>query len=61
MRALTPEQQRVAKLALMTGFYQHQVAAYYDLNQGRTSEFRRSEQFHQVAPAPELPNDFPAH
>jgi hypothetical protein len=61
MRSLTTDQQRVAKLAIMAGYFQHQIAAYYDLNQGRISEFRRSEQFDKVPPAPELPADFPAH
>lgn len=61
MRHLTDEQKRVAKLAMMSGYYQHQIAAYYDLNQGRISEFKRSEQYQKVAPAAELPSDFPAH
>lgn len=61
MRHLTDEQKPVVKLAIMSGYYQHQIAAYYDLNQGRISEFKRSEQFGKVAPAPALPSDFPAH
>lgn len=61
MRSLDAEQQRVAKLALLSGYYQHQIAAYFDLNQGRISEFKRSPYFDTVAPAIELPKDFPAH
>jgi len=61
MRYLTDDQKRVAKLALQSGYFQHQIAAYYDLNQGRISEFKRSAQFSKVAPATELPADFPAH
>ena len=61
MRTLDINQQRVAKLALLSGYYQHQIAAYFDLNQGRISEFKRSGQFNKVAPAAELPKDFPVH
>lgn len=61
MRYLTDEQKPVVKRAILAGYFQHQIAAYYDLNQGRISEFKRSKQFSEIAPAPALPDDFPAH
>lgn len=57
MSSLTPEQQRIAKLALTKGFYQHQIAAHFGINQGRISEFKRSETYKVVEPALRLPPD----
>lgn len=59
MSGLTLEQQRIAKLALHSGFYQHQVAAHFGINQGRISEFKNSQQFHNVEAARDLPVGFP--
>jgi len=59
MAALTPNQQRIAKLALRLRYYQHTIAAYFGVNQGRVSEFKNSPQFDQVEAATELPAGFP--
>ena len=58
---LTPEQQRITKLALHQHYYQHQIAAHFGINQGRISEFKNSPLFERVEPAPELPSGFPHH
>lgn len=60
MTALTPHQQRVAKLALRLSYYQHTIAAFFGVNQGRISEFKNSTRFHAVPPADELPKGFPS-
>ena len=60
MAALTPDQQRIAKLALKFGYYQHQIAAFFGINQGRVSEFKNSEAFRTIEPALELPPGFNA-
>lgn len=59
MTALTPNQQRIAKLALRLRYYQHTIAAYFGVNQGRVSEFKNSPLFEKVEPAQELPPGFP--
>lgn len=59
MSDLSPDQQRIAKLALKHRYYQHHIAAYFGCNQGRISEFKNSVAFEKVEPAPFLPPDFP--
>lgn len=59
MTALTPSQQRIAKLALRLRYYQHTIAAYFGVNQGRVSEFKNSLQFDEIEAASELPAGFP--
>lgn len=59
MTALTPHQLRVAKLALRLRYYQHTIAGYFGINQGRISEFKNSPLFDRVEPASELPSGFP--
>jgi hypothetical protein len=59
MAALTPYQQRIAKLALRLSYYQHTIAAYFGVNQGRISEFKNSAVFPSVQPIEELPHGFP--
>jgi len=59
MSALTPEQQRIAKLALRLRYYQHSIAAYFGINQGRISEFKNSAAYRNIDAAPELPPGFP--
>lgn len=59
MPGLTPHQQRVAKLALHLSYYQHTIAAFFGVNQGRISEFKNSRSFHAVGPAKQLPPGFP--
>ncbi len=59
MTALTPNQMRVAKLALRLRFFQHQIAAYFGCNQGRISEFKNSSMFDRIDAADCLPSGFP--
>jgi len=59
MAALSSNQQRIAKLALRLRYYQHTIAAYFGVNQGRISEFKNSPAFEVVQPVEELPNGFP--
>ncbi|MDF2900347.1 MAG: hypothetical protein K0Q62_406 [Phenylobacterium sp.] len=59
MPSLTPDQRRVAKLALRLRYYQHTIAAYFGINQGRISEFKNSLAYRETEPAPELPLGFP--
>lgn len=59
MSDLTEEQKPVAKLALEMGYWQHEIAAYYSINQGRISEFKNSVEFKKTVSAPGLPSDFP--
>lgn len=59
MSALTHEQQRIAKLALRLRYYQHTIAAFFGINQGRISEFKNSMAYRETEAAPELPPGFP--
>ena len=59
MSYLTEEQKRIAKLALRLRYYQHTIAAYFGINQGRISEFKNSPSYRSVEAAPELPPGFP--
>jgi hypothetical protein len=59
MASLTPDQARIAKLALRLRYYQHTIAAFFGINQGRISEFKNSAAYKAVEPADELPPGFP--
>jgi hypothetical protein len=50
----------VIKRALEAGYYQHIIAGYYSINQGRVSEINRGKRGSTVPPADLLPADFPA-
>ena len=56
---MTAHQMSIAKLALLLGYYQHTVAAYFGFNQGRVSEFKNSPLFRVVPAAHALPAGFP--
>ena len=56
---MTTYQQEIAKLALRLRYYQHTIAGYFGINQGRISEFKNSAFFASVTPAAALPADFP--
>lgn len=60
MSQLTKEQQRIAKLALRLSYFQHTIAAYFGVNQGRISEFKNSAAYRFVDAAQELPRGFPS-
>ena len=49
----------VIKRALMVGYYQHIIAGYYGINQGRISEINRGKRGDHVAASDYLPPDFP--
>jgi predicted XRE-type DNA-binding protein len=55
---MTAEKASIAKLALNKGFYQHQIASLFGMNQGRISEIKTGKLFPQVPPASELPPAF---
>ena len=60
MSGLTMHQMRIAKLALRLRYYQHTIASYFGINQGRISEFKNSPLFRKVPPAGSLPAGFPS-
>lgn len=60
MSSLTPYQMSIVKLALQLRYYQHTIASYFGVNQGRISEFKNSPMFVAIAPAPVLPVGFPS-
>jgi len=60
MSSLTMNQMRIAKLALGLRYYQHTIASYFGVNQGRISEFKNSPMFRKVTAAVRLPVGFPS-
>jgi len=60
MGYIQPADYPLVKLALQLRYYQHTIAAYLGINQGRISEFKNSPLFKLVSPADELPDGFPA-
>ena len=50
---------RLTKRALRERYYQHQIAAFFGINQGRISEFKNSAAYQAVMPVEELPRGFP--
>lgn len=53
------EEAPLVKLALILGYWQHRIAAYLGINQGRISEFKNSPRFAETRAADQLPPDFP--
>lgn len=49
----------VIKLALVKGYMQHVIAAYFRENQGRISEINTGKLFSSAPVADHLPADFP--
>lgn len=56
---LTEDEIAVAKRARLGGYVNHEIAAYFGVNQGRIAEINTGEVGAHVAPAPALPGDFP--
>lgn len=54
---MTPTRAAIAKRLMMSGFYQHQVAAKLGVNQGRISEVNTGKIFPEVPPA--SPDELP--
>jgi hypothetical protein len=56
---MTAKRAAIAKRLMMSGFYQHEVAAKLGVNQGRISEINTGKIFADIPPAQpdELPKD----
>ena len=48
----------IKRLLLMGRFHQHQIAAFFGLNQGRVSEIKSGKKWAHVPPADRLPDGF---
>lgn len=59
MSYIQPKDYGLVKLALQLRYYQHTIAAYLGVNQGRISEFKNSILFKVTLPASALPAGFP--
>jgi len=58
-RKFTASDAAIAKRAINLGYYQHDIAAYFKINQGRISELNTGKLAPYVAPSETLPPDFP--
>lgn len=58
-KSLTREGIAVTKRARMMGYFNHIIAAYYRINQGRIAEVNTGKMGADVPPADCLPPDFP--
>ncbi len=58
-KSLTETVVSIVKLALKKGYMQHDIAAYFGINQGRISEINTGKRGTGILPAPSLPDDFP--
>lgn len=52
---ITADIAAIAKRAMLSGLYQHQIASVLGVNQGRISEIKTGKIFADVSPAPDLP------
>lgn len=50
----------VTKRARLMGYFNHIIAAYYRINQGRIAEVNTGKRGAGIPPAAALPADFPA-
>lgn len=57
--SLTADMIAVIKRARMMGYFNHIIAAYYRINQGRIAEVNTGQRGAGIAPAASLPADFP--
>lgn len=57
---LTTEAIALIKRAIGLGYFQHDIAAYFGLNQGRVSEVNTGKRGAEIRAADQLPPDFPA-
>jgi hypothetical protein len=57
---VTSEMIAVIKRARMMGYFNHIIAAYYRINQGRIAEVNTGKRGAGISPAPTLPADFPS-
>lgn len=56
---LTPEMIAVTKRARLMGYFNHIIASYFRVNQGRIAEVNTGKRGAGIAPADALPDDFP--
>ena len=56
---ITESDAPVVKLALRSGYKQHDIAAYFHDNQGRVSEIKNGQRYSGAPVADHLPPDFP--
>lgn len=59
MKDIPPDDEPWVKLALILGYWQHNIAAFLGINQGRISEFKNSPRFDATPTADHLPPGFP--
>lgn len=59
-QTLTENEVAIAKRARLMGYVNHEIAAYFGVNQGRIAEINTGEVGAYVEPAIDLPVDFPA-
>lgn len=57
---MTTERIAITKRARMLGYFNHVIAAYFGVNQGRIAEVNTGLRGAGVKPADRLPPDFPA-
>lgn len=58
-QTLTEDEIAIAKRARLKGYVNHEIAAYFGVNQGRIAEINTGEVGAHVQPASALPDDFP--
>jgi hypothetical protein len=57
---VTPDMVPVIKLARNQKYNYARIASYYQINQGRIADVMKGRLFPEIAPARELPADFPS-
>lgn len=58
-QTLTESEIAIVKRARLTRYVNHEIAAYFGVNQGRIAEINTGEVGAYVQPAEDLPDDFP--
>lgn len=58
-QTLTEVEIGIAKRARIQGYVNHEIAAYFGVNQGRIAEINTGEVGAHVEPASAMPDDFP--
>jgi hypothetical protein len=58
-QTLTEGEVAIVKRARLAGYVNHEIAAYFGVNQGRIAEINTGEVGGHVKPAPGLPERFP--
>ena len=58
-RKVTPDMVPVIKLARGLDYNYARIASYFQINQGRIADVMKGRKFPNIAPAAQLPADFP--